>query len=221
MKVYATFTSTLRSYPVYFYNGDQKIQETEEFYGTCATFLGDESEVKKMIGGEPSNYYEFAHWRRSPSTITNLDGSTTELTYSDPIIGTTYFYAEYLFDGYIEDDWSTIIANASSDMYGYGGKKKTQISYSYRGKEYSEEVEFEIIGRNQDALENGDTAPLTFRGILSVNAYMNTGTKDWLGNQTLDGGGWALSDLREWLNGRDFYERLPEDLKAGIKKATK
>ena len=221
MKVYATFTSTLRSYPVYFYNGDQKIQETEEFYGTCATFLGDESEVKKMIGGEPSNYYEFAYWRRSPSTITNPDGSTTELTYSDPIIGTTYFYAEYLFDGYIEDDWSTIVANASSDMYGYGGKKKTQISYSYRGKEYSEEVEFEIIGRNQDALENGDTAPLTFRGILSVNAYMNTGTKDWLGNQTLDGGGWALSDLREWLNGRDFYERLPEDLKAGIKKAIK
>ena len=221
MKVYAVFTSTLRSYPVYFYNGDQKIQEGEEYYGTCATFLGDESQIKKIIGGEPSNYYEFAYWRRSPASITNPDGTVTELTYSDPIIGTTYFYAEYLFDGYIEDDWSTIAANASSDAYGYGGKKKTQISYSYRGREYSEEVEFEIIGRNQDTLENGATAQLTFRGVLSVDAYMNTGTKDWLGNQTLDGGGWALSDLRDWLNGRDFYEKLPTSLKTNIKKATK
>ena len=222
-KVYATFTNTLRTYWVYFYNGDQKIQETEEFYGTNATYYGDESQVKKIIGGEPSNYYEFAYWRRSPSVITDAEGNVTEdATYSDPIYGTTYFYAEYVFDGYIEDDWSTIIANAASGDYGYGGKKKTEISYSYRGQEYTEEVEFEIIGRNQDKLADGDGfAPLTFRGIIGAETYMNTTTKPWEGNQTLDGGGWALSDVREWLNGRDFYERLPDELRDGIKEVIK
>ena len=217
MKVYATFTSTLRTYWVYFYNGDQQIQATEEYYGTKATYYGDESQVKKMIGGEPSDYYEFASWRRSPAT----DGEGNELTYSDPIVGTTYFYAEYVFDGYIEDDWTTIIENASSDIYGYGGKKKTTISYSYRGQEFEEEIECEIIGRNQDTLADGGVAPLTFRAILKADAYMNTSTKPWEGNQTLDGGGWALSDMREWLNGRDFFERLPEELRNGIKTVTK
>jgi len=50
---------------------------------------------------------------------------------------------------------------------------------------------------------------------------MNSGAKDWLGNLTLDGGGWGKSDMREWLNGEDFYGALPADLKAAIKTVQK
>jgi hypothetical protein len=50
---------------------------------------------------------------------------------------------------------------------------------------------------------------------------MNSGAKDWDGNLTLDGGGWAKSDMRAWLNGEDFYGNLPADLKNVIKTVTK
>jgi hypothetical protein len=38
---------------------------------------------------------------------------------------------------------------------------------------------------------------------------MNFSGKDWNGNLGLDGGGWAKSDMRAWLNGEDFYGALP------------
>ena len=50
--------------------------------------LCSEEDIKKKVGGEPSDYYEFASW--SPS----LD---------EPIKTTTFFYAQYVFNGYIED----------------------------------------------------------------------------------------------------------------------
>lgn len=117
------------------------------------------------MGGEPSDYYEFAYWRRSPATI---EGIEKELTLSDPIYGTTYFYAEYVFDGYIEDDWTAIAAD-ENDSYGYGGRKISTIEYSYRGTPYTDTIEFEIIGKNHDivAETEGQKAKLTFRGKLS------------------------------------------------------
>jgi hypothetical protein len=140
------------------------------------------------------------------------------LTLSDPIYGVTYFYAEYVFDGYIEDDWSTIIAS-SADAYGYGGKKKTTINYTYKGVSYTDEVDFEIIGKNHDTIANSDNskAKFTFRGKISPRLIMNSTTKEWLGQATLDGGGWALSDMRAWLNGDEFFGMLPETLRRGIK----
>ena len=222
MQVYAVFISELRDYPVYFYNGTVLMQETREYYGTTASYNQDESTIKKLVGGEPSDYYEFAYWRRSPSSMLDESGNPVELTLSDPIYGVTYFYAEYVFDGYIEDDWSAIIAGGADD-YGYGGKKKTPIEYTYKGVSYRDEVEFEIIGKNHDTIANSDgqKAKLTFRGKIACRANMNATTKEWLGQSTLDGGGWALSDMRAWLNSDEFYGMLPAELRQGIKTVVK
>ena len=215
--IHAEFTNYLRDYPVYFYNGPECIQETREYYGTFAQYHGDETQIKKKIGGEESNYYEFAYW--SPSI-------------SKPIAGPTYFYAQYVFDGYIEDSWTEIAQNVAAgdtDKYGYGGKKIAEINYSYKGTKYSDTVEFEIIDKDHDVLSqmisgynnNSDRAALTFRGKISARTVMNSGAKDWNGNLGLDGGGWAKSDMREWLNGNDFFGSLPTDLQAAIKTVTK
>lgn len=222
MSITATFTNNLRDYPVYFYNGKELLQETREYYGTTASYHGDETTIKKLIGGEPSDYYEFAYWRRSPDSMTDADGNKIDLSFSDPIYGVTYFYAEYVFDGYIEDDWATIIAD-DADTYGYGGKKTATIEYTYRGTPYTDTVEFEIVGKNHDIIanSNGERAKLTFRGKISPSIVMNSGTKEWLGQSTLDGGGWALSDMRAWLNGNEFFEKLPAELRNGIKTVVK
>jgi hypothetical protein len=222
MSITATFTNNLRDYPVYFYNGTELLQETREYYGTTASYHGDETTIKKLIGGEPSDYYEFAYWRRSPDSMTDADGNKIDLSFSDPIYGVTYFYAEYVFDGYIEDDWATIIAD-DADTYGYGGKKTATIEYTYRGTPYTDTVEFEIVGKNHDIIanSNGERAKLTFRGKISPSIVMNSGTKEWLGQSTLDGGGWALSDMRAWLNGNEFFEKLPAELRNGIKTVVK
>jgi hypothetical protein len=215
--IHAAFTNYLRDYPVYFYNGNECIQETREYYGSYAQYNGDETQIKKKIGGEESEYYEFAYW--SPSI-------------SEPIVGTTYFYAQYVFDGYLEDSWEEIaenVKNGNSDKYGYGGKKTTTIEYSYRGTKYQDTIDFEIIDKDHDILaylnpgynDNKPTAALTFRGMLSARTVMNSGAKDWNGNLTLDGGGWAKSDMREWLNSEDFFGSLPEELRTNIKEITK
>ena len=217
MIIHAEFTNYLRDYPVYFYNGNECIQETREYYGTYAEYHGDETLIKKKIGGEESPYYEFAYW--SPSI-------------SEPITGATKFYAQYVFDGFITDSWSEIsqnVANGNVENYGYGGKKTTEITYSYKGTEYTDVVDFEIVDKNHDELAakitgyNGgsDKAVLTFRGRLTPRLVMNSGAKDWNGNVGLDGGGWAKSDMREWLNGKDFYESLPDDLRKAIKTVKK
>ena len=215
--VHAEFTNYLRDYPVYFFNDSECIQESREYYGTFAHYNGDETQIKKKIGGVESEYYEFAYW--SPSI-------------SEPITGPTYFYAQYVFDGFIEDSWTDIIQNVADgnvDKYGYGGKKTTTISYSCRGKTYQDTIDFEIIDKNHDVLaqeiagyNNGKTtAGLTLRGKLSAATVMNSNVKEWEGNKTLDGGGWAISDIREWLNGSDFYESLPAELRNGIKSIVK
>ena len=215
--IHAEFTNYLRDYPVYFFNDSECIQETREYYGTFAQYNGDETQIKKKIGGVESEYYEFAYW--SPSI-------------SEPIVGPTYFYAQYVFDGYIEDSWPEIIqnvANGNVDKYGFGGKKTTSISYSCRGKTYQDTIDFEIIDKNHDQLaqeiigyNNGrSNAGLTFRGMLSSQTVMNSNVKEWEGNKTLDGGGWAKSDMREWLNGDDFYGSLPAELRDGIKEVIK
>lgn len=221
LTVNAIFTNELRDYPVYFYNGNILLQETREYYGTYATYNGDEALIKKYVGGEPSEYYEFAQW--SPSI-------------SEPITGYTVFQAEFVFDGYIDDTWEEIIENVNngnSNIYGYGGRKVDEITYSYKGKSYTDTLEFEIIGKNHDILSEIDlnynlgspTAGLTFRAMLSATGVMNSGTKEWLGNPTLDGGGWALSDLRAWLNdglnSESFFKDLPIILQENIKSVKK
>lgn len=214
--VKAEFSEFLRSYNVYFYNGDILLQTSNIDYGTCAEYEGDESEIQKIINGVPSDYYEFAYW--SPDLTT-------------PIVGETYYYAQFSFFGYITDSWSTIISNVANgrlDEYGYAGRKVQDVSYSWNNVDHTDTIEFEIIDKDHDKLQyenpsynNGkNVAGLTFKGALSIPRQMNLETKTYGSNATLNGGGWELSDLREWLN-TVILQALPTELQAGLKAVEK
>jgi hypothetical protein len=194
MDIYSIYSETLRDYPVYFYNGEAQLQYSRVYYGTYAEYEGDETMIKKIIGGEPSNYYEFAKW------VPSL---------SEPITGPMTFKAEFNFDGYIDEEWSTIASNVAlgnKEAYGYGGKKIETITYHINGNEYTEDVEFEIIGRDHNDLaeeiigynNNSNKAGLTFRGVLrSFTTQMNKSGGDFMGTTALDSGGWSASVLRK------------------------
>ena len=209
----ATFNQILRSYQVRFTNGTYIIQDTEEYYGTYATYNGDESSIKKIINGVPSNYYEFAGW--SPDI-------------SEPITGSMVYTAQFVFVGYIDESWEEIVENINAgniDKYGLCGRKIDTLTWTFSGKEYSQDVEFEIIGVNHDELIDGSKAALTFRAFLKGNYTMNkslkylTDTSD--GSGAYDTRGWEACDLRNWLNNEDdnksFISALPEILRNNIK----
>lgn len=209
LDVYPIFDSRLRQYPVYFYNGDILLQETMEYYGTQAEYHGNTDEIKRMLGGQPSNYFEFAYW--SPN-------------FDQPITGVTSFYAEFVFDGYLEDSWETIVNNISSgsiEPYGLGGIKTSEITYTCEGVTYTDTVDFEIIGINHDKLEDGGTATLTFKGALSAKRAMNNGDKTFGGFTGIAEGGWPLSDMRAWLNSDEFISSFDPALQTGLKTVLK
>lgn len=209
LDVTSEYSHYLREYTVKFYNDKELLQESQFYYGSNAEYHGNTSEIKKTIANEPSPYYTFSHW--SPAL-------------TEPIEGETSFYAQYLFDGYIKDSWSTIAANvAEGDLsaYGYSGKKTLNLNYTYEGQNYQETIDLEIIDKNHDVLENGiDKASLTFKGELSIKGPINKTSKEYQGNNNRNAGGWTLCDMRKWLN-EDFFNNLPSDLKASIKAVKK
>ena len=209
LDIYPIFDNRLRQYPVYFYNGDVLLQESLEYYGTYAEYRGDTSEIKRMLGGQPSNYFEFAYW------APNFD---------QPITGVTSFYAEFVFDGYLEDSWETIVNNISIgniEPYGLGGIKTSEITYTCEGVTHTDTVDFEIIGINHDELESGGKATLTFKGALSAKRAMNNGDKTFGGFTGIAEGGWPLSDMRAWLNSEEFISSLDPALQVGLKTVLK
>ena len=226
---YPIFREELRSYWVRFYNDEEKIQESRVFYGDVPIFTGDVESIYKYIGGEASPYYEFIGWDPDPT---------------QPILGDTNFYAQFSFDGYIEDSWEEIIANCKAgniDKYGLGGRK--QITYTLAGIEST--VEMEIVGKNHDKLvaasddyNNGaSTASLSFMGIVlgRESWYMNaTATNEWNANEEVfpfpdktstwpagfNWGGWEFTKMRKNLQG-ELFAALPAELQNGIKPVIK
>ena len=182
-----------------------------------------------MIGGEASPYYEFIGWDPDPT---------------QPILGDTNFYAQFAFDGYIEDSWEEIIANCKAgtiDKYGLGGRKR--ITYTLAGVEST--VEMEIVGKNHDNLSqvsddynNGqETASLSFIGIvLGKESWLmsSTPSKDWNANEEVfpfpdqtstwpagfNWGGWEYSKMRQKLQG-ELFSALPAELQNNIKAVKK
>ena len=209
------FEAVLCSYRVFFMNDTKVLQESLVLYGNYATFTGDTTTIKKVVGGEESIYYEFSGWSPNPDK---------------PIIGNTWYYAEFVFDGYIRDSWSTIAAAASSGdvgNYGIGGRKI--LKYTTDGQNYST-VELEIVGKNHDILvspsetyNNGaNTATLSFVcKVLSNEArVMNGKPHSANGNSSLSTGGWTVSELREWMNST-LFAALPIELQQAIKPVIK
>lgn len=212
LDIHAIFNQILRQYMVRFKNSGIIIQDTQEYYGSYASYNGDESAIKKIINGTPSDYYEFAGW--SPDL-------------SNPITGPIEYNAQFTFIGYIDESWEDIIANINAgniDNYGLCGRKLDTLTWSFGGKTYTQDVEFEIVGVNHDELEDGSKASLTFRAFLKGNYTLNTSLKRVEGNPdsgAYDSMGWYACDLRTWLNNEDdnksFVNALPQILRDNLK----
>lgn len=211
---YPAFREDLRSYWVYFYNDEEKIQESQVYYGDTVIFTGDTENIRKKIGGEVSDYYEFTGWSPDPSK---------------PITGLTYFYAQFAFNGYIEDDWTTIITacrNGDTSKYGLGGRKR--LTYTLAGKEST--VEMEIVGKNHDNLATEDEAynggygkaSLSFMAIVlgAETRLMNKGPTQWGESSSYNAGGWELSSLRAELQ-NELFAAMPAELQLAIKPVVK
>ncbi len=126
--LYPTFSRTVRSYLVRFYNGTELLYSTYALYGDDALYEGSipAAELQKTDTGSPEAF-EFASWVPSPEFIT----------------GPTNCYAQY----YIKDDaWyhcllSDFTYNVSSaeqriDISGYKGTKtviKVEDVYAFDG----------------------------------------------------------------------------------------
>lgn len=209
-----SFEEILRSYRVFFYNDTKLLQESVVFYGSCATYVGDVNDIYKYIGDEVSPYYEFTGWSPNPDV---------------PITGITYYYAQFAFDGYIDDDWTTIAAAcASGDIsaYGLGGRKT--MTYTLAGSENT--VELEIAGIHHDKLATVDegycmgseTAALTFIcKIMGNTARIINQTPHSAGDGTsLNTLGWEYSDLRAWMQ-ETLFAAMPAELQQCMKPVIK
>ena len=198
VNVIATYSSTIRKYNVYFYNGDDLIYTVENVpYGSSTSYSGS-TPVK--TGVDNPEEYEFKRWNPAPTNIT----------------GTTKCYALFKFTGYIKDDWATINENAlngtAETLYQIGGRKEIPITLS-DGTETIADVE--LIAFNHDDLADGTgKASLTFfcKDLPNIQKAMNPSSSDV--------GGWESSEMRTFVNG-ELFNALPSELQAVIKPVSK
>ena len=224
LKFYPKFNEELRSFWVYFYNDEIKLQESKIFYGDVPIYTGSDN-IQKMIGGEPSPYYEFSGWSPDPT---------------QPITKSMTYYAQFAFDGYIEESWEQIVEDCKAgniSKYGLGGRKR--LTYTIAGQEST--IEMEIVGKNHDELAqtsadyNGGakTASMSFMAIVMGSELWNMNSSiynDWDG--IVDGqpkpegaagynyGGWGESRMRKRLQ-EEFFGALPAVLQNNIKAVVK
>lgn len=215
LKLYPMFNETLRDYPVYFMNDGIILQEGRVYYGSRAQYLGEASEIVKYIAGEPSSLYDFTGWSPNPDETI--------------ITGTTYFYAQFAFDGYITDSWETIAENAKKgnvDAYAIGSRKTLEIevdgTYSL--------MEMELVGKNHDNLSaaiagyngNKTTAAFSFysKNLMNLQTVINASTKSYNGYETLNAGGWEKCEAKQWVTD-SLIPALPEELQNVIRSVNK
>lgn len=110
--VYATFSNTLRSYTVRFYNGTTLLEAYTVQYGGTATYKG--STPVNNSTGNPADF-EFYGWKPSP---TNIQGDTN-------------CYAQFHDMREITDSWATIAAacadGTATSKYAVGAFKQLDI----------------------------------------------------------------------------------------------
>ena len=224
LKFYPRFNEELRSFWIYFYNDEIKLQESKIVYGDVPIYTGSD-DIQKMIGGEPSPYYEFSGWSPDPT---------------QPITKSMTYYAQFAFNGYVEESWEQIVEDCRTgniSKYGLGGRKR--LTYTIAGKEST--IEMEIVGKNHDQLaqtsadyNNGaETASISFMAIVMGSELWNMNSSiynDWDG--IVDGqpkpegaagynyGGWGESRMRKRLQ-EEFFGALPAVLQNNIKTVIK
>lgn len=185
--VYAVFSKTIRSYPIVFKNsGGTQLQNTNVNYGDIPSYKGSAPKKDDVPSGKLQEDYEFSGW--SPE-IVSVTGSAT-------------YVATYVYTGYIEDDWDTIVDNIKNgtykSKYSIGSLKLVTITYDDGS---TEDIEMEIADFDHDDLNNGDKAGITFisKQLLKNVVKYNTNRKSLNNNSGYSVGGWKLSDLRNDL----------------------
>lgn len=155
--VTAVFTSTVRSYNVYFYNGSTLLETVTVKYGSDATYSGD-TPVKS--GVDNPDDYPFEEWLPAP---TNIKGETK-------------CYAQFgspVEDVEIEDDWETIITNIENGSY----REKYKLG-NYKPLDLGDEgvINMQIAAFNKDTLaDRSGTAATTWiaKELLATQHRMN------------------------------------------------
>ena len=120
--------------------------------------------------------------------------------------------------GSITDTWQQVLEacgdGTAATKYNVGDTKIVEIDGNAVG--------FRIIGKNKDALSSGNgTAALTWlsMGILETRA-MNATTKTVGGQTQYTAGGWANTDMREYLR-ETLLPKFPEIVRLNIKEVNK
>lgn len=169
--VYASYTSQVRYYNQYFYDGETLVQTLSTAYGS----IPNPNEPYK-------ENYIFMGWDRE------LVAVTAEASY----------YAQFEYDdGYIKDSWETIAENVTNGTYKtkyqIGDMKQVQMT-DYTGTVRTMDVE--IVAFDHDTLSDGTKAGITF---LTKCRIILPGTMD-LAYSTSSNNGWKKSQVRTNLN---------------------
>ena len=203
LTVNAVYTSTVRRYTVYFYNGRTLLQTSPNIpYGGSATYTG-------ATPVDSVNNWEFDGWSPSP---TNITGNTS--CYAQ--FASPYQYAE------IEDTWAQIFAAIDDESY----KTKYKIG-NYKPLDLGSEgiINMQIVAIDKDAKASGGTAPITWvsEKLLATSHRMNPKLAGDTGNRTIGTGtigGWGESEMRSWLKST-IKPLIPSEVSSRIVEVSK
>ena len=193
LTVNAVYTSALRYYTVYFYNGSTLLQTVENVpYGGTATFTGTTPVDPSGDGGE------FEGW--SPSN-TNITGATS--CYAQ--------FASALEVAEITDSWDTILAAVSDGTY----RQKYKVG-NYKPLDLGSEgtVNMQIAGFDKDTLADGSgKAPITWisKELLATSHRMNPTDKS---------DDWGMCEMRTYLK-ETIKPLIPAEVRTVIKTVSK
>lgn len=224
---HAEYTSTIRRYNVYFYNGNELIYTVENVqYGSSTSYSGA-TPVKTGVSN-PEDYV-FKGWIPAPENITGETECYAFFKYTGYLFGKLGDSSQY---GTVDNpNWDKINAywtNIGNDVsalsngtlatddfnakYQIGGRMIIPIELS---DGTSTVADVEIIAHNHDNLaDNSGKAILTFfcKDLPQILQRMNVST----GSVS----GYKDSSMREFANG-ELLDALPNELKSIIKPVLK
>ena len=218
---YATYTSTIRRYNVYFYNDTELLYTVENVpYGSSASYSGS-TPVKTGVD-DPSEYV-FKGWSPLPESITGETkcyavfkftgylfgklGKTDGEDYGYGTVDNPNWDAINAYWDIIESDASTLSEDELTVKYPIGGRMIIPINLS----DGMVVADVEIVAhRHDDLADNSGKTPLTFfcADLPQLLHRMN--------EDSSNDGGYEDSEMREFLN-NELFNAMPDNLKTIIK----
>lgn len=203
--VYAAYSTTIRRYVVYFYNGSSLLQTVEGIpYGGSAYYTGDTPIDPSGYGGE------FEGWAPSPTSIR----------------GTTFCYAQFASAVEIvelTDSWDRILESVNDGSY----KSKYKVG-NYKPITLAGEgvINMQIAGFDKDSLADGSgMAAITWisKELLPSSSRMSSvlsGDSSGYEDGTGGVGGWAKSEMRSYMRA-SIKPLIPDNVRCAIKEVVK